>query len=145
VRNYPNRAFTGVVARTAAALDPASRTLRYEVDVPNKDGLLYAGMYGEAHFTANQDQPPMVVPTSAVVFDSSGTKVWVVDQGKLHAQNVDVGRDFGTEIEIAKGLEGTEQVVTNPGERLVDGVEVDAKLPAPPQAAPKQPQQASAR
>ncbi|HZZ41705.1 MAG TPA: efflux RND transporter periplasmic adaptor subunit [Tepidisphaeraceae bacterium] len=144
VRNYPDRKFTGVVTRTAGALDPTSRTLRYEVDVPNKEGLLYAGMYGEAHITANQEKPPMVVPTSAVVFDSGGTKVWVVDQGKARVDKVDVGRDFGTEMEIVNGLKGDEQVVTNPGEKLADGVEVDVTT-ASQKDAPKQPQQASAR
>jgi RND family efflux transporter MFP subunit len=129
VRNYPGKEFEGVVARTAGALDPATRTLRYEVDVPNKEGVLLAGMYGEVRIKAKQDEPPMVVPTSAVVFDSGGTKVWVVEEGKVHPKRVDVGRDFGTEIEVSSGLSGKEQVVTNPGERLADGVEVEAKSP----------------
>jgi RND family efflux transporter MFP subunit len=153
VRNYPNKEFVGTVTRTAAALDPSTRTLRYEVDVPNADGLLYAGMYGEARIKASQEHPPIVIPTSAVVFDSAGTKVWVVDEdGKVHAKAVDVGRDFGTEIEIARGLEGQEHVVTNPGERLADGALVDATLKTPDHpsqqqqpGAPKQSQQASAR
>jgi RND family efflux transporter MFP subunit len=134
VRNYPGREFEGVVARTTGALDPATRTLRYEVDVPNKDGVLLAGMYGEVRIKAKQDEPPMVVPTSAVVFDAGGTKVWVVEDGKVYQKRVDVGRDFGTEIEVSNGLSGKEQVVTNPGERLADGVEVEAKLPPQQQA-----------
>lgn len=143
VRNYPGREFTGTVTRTAAALDPSTRTLRYEIDVPNKDGLLYAGMYGEVRIKSSQQSPPLIVPTSAVVFDSGGTKVWVLDQNKIHERKVVVGRDFGTEIEIPKGLDGDEKVVTNPGERLADGIEVDARVPKK-EAAPK-PQEAAAR
>jgi RND family efflux transporter MFP subunit len=125
VRNYPGREFTGVVTRTAGALDPMKRTLRYEIDFPNKSGELFGGMFGMARLKVNQAEPPMVVPTSAVVFDASGTKVWVVgDDGKAHAKPVSVERDYGTEIEIASGLSGNEQVITNPGERLAEGAEV---------------------
>ena len=125
----PGRSIAGKVVRIAPTVDPATRTLRYEVDVPNKEGVLLAGMYGEVRIKAKQDEPPMVVPTSAVVFDAGGTKVGVVEEGKVHPKRVDVGRDFGTEIEVSSGLSGKEQVVTNPGERLADGVEVEAKLP----------------
>ena len=66
----------------------------------------------------------MVVPTSAVVFDADGTKVGVIEENKFHFRKVELGRDFGTEVEVATGLEGTEQVVTNPGLRLTEGGEV---------------------
>jgi RND family efflux transporter MFP subunit len=66
VRNYPGREFTGVVARTAGTLDPMTRTLKYEIDFPNKDGVLYAGMYAQARLKVSQAEPPMVVPTNAM-------------------------------------------------------------------------------
>jgi RND family efflux transporter MFP subunit len=134
VRNYPGHDFDGVVTRSAGALDPATRTLRYEIDVPNKDGRLYSGMYGQIRLHLNQEQPPMKVPSSAVVFDSAGTKVWVVDDGKVHNRKVSVGRDFGTDVEISDGLSGNEQVVTNPGERLAEGGEVQITGPEAPPA-----------
>src|SRR5205085_628644 len=125
VRNYPDRKFTGLVARSAGALDPQTRTLRYQIDFPNKDGLLFAGMYGQILLKVTQTQSPLVVPSSAVVFDSEGTKVWLVgDDNRLIATKVDVGRDFGTEMEITSGLSGNESVVTNPGNRLLPGATV---------------------
>jgi RND family efflux transporter MFP subunit len=130
VRNFGNREFAGTVARSAGALDPATRTLRYEIDVPNSDGVLYAGMYVQTKLPVTPHQAPMVVPTSALVFDATGTKVWTVDNGKAKAKKVDVGRDFGTEVEIASGLKGDESVVTNPGERLADNAPVQVTAAA---------------
>ncbi|HVT89805.1 MAG TPA: efflux RND transporter periplasmic adaptor subunit [Tepidisphaeraceae bacterium] len=139
VRNFPGKRFTGTIARSAGELDPATRTIRFEIDFPNKDGQLFAGMYGQAHLKINQDQPPMVVPTSALVFDAGGTKVWVVNDKKAYGKKVEVGRDFGAEAEIASGLNGDESVVTNPGTRLGDGVEVEvANQVAAPANKPQQ-------
>jgi RND family efflux transporter MFP subunit len=146
VRNYPGREFTGTIARAAGTLDPATRTMSFEIDFPNSDGSLFAGMYAEARLHLTQDQPPTVLPTSSLVFDSGGTRVWVVsaDQ-KVYSQKVTVGRDFGTEIEISDGLKGDEQVVTNPGERLADGSAVQLSNPESPEAKPPgTPQQAMA-
>lgn len=142
VRNYPGRDFVGTIARSSGSLDPATRTLRYEIDFPNAEGTLLAGMYAQVRLSDAQEQPPMVVPTSALVFDSGGTRVWVVDDGKVHFKKIEVGRDLGTEVEIASGLSGQEAVVTNPGERLSDGVEVQIARANPP-AGPQQ--QAAAR
>jgi RND family efflux transporter MFP subunit len=147
VRTYAGKEFEGVIVRSAGALDPTTRTLRFEVDFPNKDNKLFAGMYGTIRLPVTQSQPPMVVPTSSVVFDADGTRIGIVQDNKLHFQTVQLGRDFGTEVEVAAGLQGDEQVVTNPGMRMSEGGEVKV---APSQAtaqagdAPTKPQ-ASAR
>ena len=52
VSNLPGRQFTGTVARTANALDPASRTLLVEVHVPNPDGALLPGMYAQVELSS---------------------------------------------------------------------------------------------
>jgi hypothetical protein len=59
-----------------------------------------------------------------MLFQSDGTSVAVIEDNRVHLQKVTVGRDFGTEMEITDGLTGNEQIVTNPGARLVEGVEV---------------------
>src|SRR5262249_43101281 len=56
VREFPGRAFPGVIARTAGALDPASRTLRVEVDVPNADRVLLAGMYAQVRLGVSRER-----------------------------------------------------------------------------------------
>jgi RND family efflux transporter MFP subunit len=144
VPNYPGKQFEGVVARSTGALDPQARTLRYEIDVPNKDGQLYAGMFGSVRLLVKPQQPPMMVPTSAVVFDSKGTRVWVVEEHKVKSKSIEVGRDYGTELEARSGLNGEEAVVTNPGERLSEGVEVQVVNKALAQTEAPKPKSAQA-
>jgi RND family efflux transporter MFP subunit len=147
VPNYPGKQFEGVVARSTGALDPQARTLRYEIDVPNKDGLLFSGMFGSVRLPVKPEQPPMMVPTSAVVFDSKGTRVWVVEDNKVKSKSIEIGRDYGTELEARSGLSGKESVVTNPGERLAEGVDVQVVNKAVAQTDTPKPksEQASAR
>jgi RND family efflux transporter MFP subunit len=131
VRNQPGRDFEGTVTRSAGALDPTNRTLRYEVMVPNKEGLLYAGMYAEVRVRVTQEAPPLMIPTSALVFDAGGARVWTVGpDNKVRSKSITVGRDFGTDMEVEKGLAATDQIVTNPGARLTDGLEVTPRVPA---------------
>jgi RND family efflux transporter MFP subunit len=142
VRNYPGKAFTGQVARTTGEIDPATRTLKVEVDIPNSGGQLLPNMWGQVRFKIHQQKPPVVLPTSALVFSPDGMKVATVVEGnRIAFKHVTVGRDFGTEAEITEGLADADRVVTNPGERLADGVEV--KVIAPKDAKPTA--QASAR
>jgi hypothetical protein len=93
------------------------------------------------------EQPPMMVPTSAVVFDSKGTRVWVVEDNKVKSKPIEIGRDYGTELEARSGLSGQESVVTNPGERLAEGVDVQVVNKAVAQTDTPKPksEQASAR
>jgi RND family efflux transporter MFP subunit len=126
VRNYPGKEFVGTITRTADAIDAPTRTMKYEIDFPNKDGQLVANMYGQVILTVKAEKPPIMVPTSAVVFDSQGTKIWYVKDSKAYAKKVDLGHDYGTDVEVPTGLTGDETVIVNPGERLADGAEVQA-------------------
>jgi RND family efflux transporter MFP subunit len=124
-RNYPGREFEGTVARTAGTIDPNTRTLAIQLTVPNKDGSLYAGMYAEARIPLSDQSQVLLIPTSALVFNANGLHVAVIKQDqKVHLQEVKVGRDLGTQIEITGGLSTDDQVVTNPGERIAEGVQV---------------------
>jgi membrane fusion protein (multidrug efflux system) len=136
LRNYPGRKFTGKVARSAGALNASTRTLSYELDFPNADGAIYAGMYGDATIPVEEQQATMTIPTSALIFNSSGLRAAVVEDGVVHLKILEVGRDFGNEIEVTSGLDKDDQVVTNPGLRLGEGVEVTIAQAAAPPAAP---------
>src|SRR5262249_20273363 len=131
VRNYPGREFAGKVTRNTGALDPATRTLRCQVDVENREGRLLPGMYGEVRIAVTSDRPLLTIPSSAFVFDADGTRVWVVEDGRAHKRSVSVGVDFGTALEVVHGLQGDEDVITNPGERLGENVAVAATPAAP--------------
>jgi RND family efflux transporter MFP subunit len=126
VRERPGRTFKGKVARTANALNAASRTLLVEVQVDNHDGALLPGMFSEVKFALPRTRIATVIPADALIANAQGTRVVVVDgDGKLHFRNVEVGRDLGTQIEIAAGLDANVPVVINPGETLTEGQSVE--------------------
>ncbi|HEU5246797.1 MAG TPA: efflux RND transporter periplasmic adaptor subunit [Candidatus Udaeobacter sp.] len=125
VREIPNRTFNAKVVRTARAIDPASRTLRTEVQIPNADGELFPGMYAEVKFTLPQDPHTLIIPGNAVMIRSDGPKVLVVDaKDTIRSRAVKLGRDLGEKVEIASGLNPGESLVANPTDGLRDGTEV---------------------
>ncbi len=133
---YPGREFSGTVTRTAGAIDPASRTMQIEVQVPNPDGTLFAGMYGEVNFMLEDANTPIVLPSNAVAFRAAGPQVATVNaQGKIHWCNIRIGRDFGTQIEVLSGLPPNAQAVMNPTDDLEEGAVVQAKAEPPAPAA----------
>ncbi len=79
LQEFPGQKFKGTVARTAEAIDPATRTLLTEVDVPNQDGRLLPGSFGQVHFRAgNNAAGKVTVPVNAMLFRQEGPRVAVV-------------------------------------------------------------------
>src|SRR5215467_11593056 len=77
--------FDGSVVRTADAIDPATRTLRTEIDVPNRDGRLLPGSYAQVHFGVNVTAVRLSIPVNALLFRSEGARAAVVGaDGKVH-------------------------------------------------------------
>jgi RND family efflux transporter MFP subunit len=128
VQERPGQDFEGTVTRTAGALDPQSRSMQVEVQVPNHDGKLYAGMYGQVKFLLPDDNAPIVVPANAFLFRAAGPQVvTVTSENRIHIQKISVGRDFGTQLEVLDGLPENTKVVINPSDDLVEGVQVQVK------------------
>jgi RND family efflux transporter MFP subunit len=128
LQEYPGQEFDGKVTRTAGALDPQSRTMQVEVQVPNQQGKLYAGMYGQVKFLLPDDNAPIVVPADAFVFRAQGPQVvTVTNDNRIRWQKISVGRDFGTQLEVLNGLKENTEVVMNPTDDLREGIEVQVK------------------
>ena len=128
LQEYPGQEFDGKVTRTAGALDPQTRTMQVEVQVPNQQGKLYAGMYGQVKFLLTDDNAPIVVPADAFVFRAQGPQVvTVTNDNRIHWQKISVGRDFGTQLEVLNGLKENAEVVMNPTDDLREGIEVQVK------------------
>ena len=105
VSHLPGRSLRGTVARTANSLDPASRTMLVQVDVPNTDGALFPGTYAEVDLSGSLATPPLVVPAAAIVFRTDGAQVAVVQPDQtVHLQKIAVGRDYGDRVEIVQGV-----------------------------------------
>jgi len=125
VSNLPGRHFTGTVARTANALDPASRTLLVEVHVPNPDGALLPGMYARVALVTPRAGAPLLIPSDALIARGSGMEVAVVEQdNKVHLRKIEVGRDYGDRLEVIGGLSDGERIIPNPGDSAREGLEV---------------------
>ncbi len=135
---YPGREFTGRITRTANAIDVSSRTMLTEIQVQNPDNVLVPGMYVQVRLQDERLQPPLLVPGDSVLPTPKGLRIAVLhdpsppDSGKpgrvyppqakrIHLQEVQVGRDYGQEVEVQSGLEGWEYYVLNPGDEIVEG------------------------
>jgi len=125
---YPGRRFDGKVVRTADAIDLASRTLNTEVDVPNKNGELLPGGYAQVHLGVKVTGEHLVVPVNALLFRAEGLRVVVVDDNhKTHLQELSIGRDYGTTLEVLQGLRSSDWIVLNPADSLEEGMQVNVK------------------
>jgi RND family efflux transporter MFP subunit len=130
-QQFPGRRIAGRVARSTGSIDPASRTLRVEVDVDNKDGALMPGAYVQVHLALQSSTPALDLPVSALLFRPNGVTVAVVDgNGRVALKTVQIGRDFGTHVEITTGLAATDRVIDNPGDSLDAGQVVQIAPPA---------------
>src|SRR6266850_5662364 len=128
LQEYPGQEFDGKVTRTAGALDPQTRTMQVEVQVPNQQGKLYAGMYGQVKFLLADENAPIVVPANTFLFRAQGPQVvTVTNDNRIHWQKISVGRDFGTQLEVLNGLKENTEVVMNPTDDLREGIEVQVK------------------
>jgi len=129
VPNLPDRQFPGTVARTSNALDPASRTLLVEIQVPNAQNLLMPGMYARVDLSSARAEPPLLVPSEALMIRANGAQVAVVSPDQIvHLQKVEVGRDYGDRLEVIRGIQEGATIVMNPGDAVQEGQKVD---PAP--------------
>jgi|HubBroStandDraft_4_1064222.scaffolds.fasta_scaffold03026_2 multidrug efflux system membrane fusion protein len=134
LQEFPGQKFTGKVVRTAEAIDPGTRTLLTEVDVPNKDGRLLPGSFGEVHFAVGYGVDKVTVPVNAMLFRAQGPQVAVIGpDNKVELRHINIGRDYGTALEILGGISTTDQIVINPSDSLEDGQQVTVAQPTPSQ------------
>jgi RND family efflux transporter MFP subunit len=125
--DFPDRKFAGKIARTASSLDPSSRTLLAEIQVPNPDGKLLPGMYVQVDLNLPRKDPPVLIPSDTLVVRPGGTMVAMVGpDSKVHFQPITAGRDFGDQLEVLSGLAEGQKVIVNPNDSVQEGVKVHA-------------------
>jgi len=122
----PGQVFKGSVTRFAKALDPNARTLTTEVDVENKEHILYPGLYGMVKFFLIPDTINFIIPTTALIIRSGYPHVAVIrDNNFVHLSQVQIGRDYGNKVEIISGLKENDLIVVIPNDRIHEGVKVE--------------------
>ena len=132
VPEIPGRAFPGKVTRIADALQPGTRTLLTEIDVPNPDGALDPGIYCTVELHIPRKVPSLTVPADAIIVNADELHVAVLENGTARFHKVTVTRDMGTSVEVSDGLKPGDQVILNPPVDLADGGKVQPKADTQP-------------
>ncbi|MEY4705958.1 MAG: hypothetical protein RL042_2163 [Nitrospirota bacterium] len=138
VKGLDGRSFTGTVTRSTLALDPSTRSLLVEIDLPNPDHALRPGTFVELSLGLREIPNALVLPPQAVINGPKGKSVFIIEAGRAKSAPVQTGISDGRWIEIASGLSGDEDVVVVGKRRLVEGVPVHPSPFNLPEAKPSQ-------
>ncbi len=130
VPQYPERIFKATVATTASAIDPTARTLLVELYANNPDGLLEPGTYAQVHFDFKPNPNILTIPATALIFQEAGMQVAVVGpDGRAQLKAVTLGRNFGSDVEVLRGLSPSDRVINSPPDSLTQGQLVSVVSP----------------
>jgi RND family efflux transporter MFP subunit len=114
--------YEGTIARTARAIDAATRTMQVEIRVPNPKDALISGAFVQVLLPIKQDVATLIVPTNVLLFRPDGPRVATVDAGgHVRLSAVTLGTDFGSTVAVMSGLQPTDRIVLNPADSLADG------------------------
>ena len=120
----PGSDITGTITRHASALDPATRMMLVEVDLPNTDGALYPGMYGTMSLTLMVPTDAPLVSDDALIFRDGKVFVPVVRNSTVHLAPVNLGYDNGYAVEATSGLSFDDLIALNLGQSATEGERV---------------------
>jgi len=123
---FPGRSFPGKITNTAVAIDPVSRALVVELQIPNESGELFPGAYARVTLKLTGETGFYTIPSNALLFRAEGAAVGVVrPDGRVEIRKITVNLNQGDKLEISGGLSETDQVIVNPSDSLADGMLVD--------------------
>ena len=132
LNELPDRKYPAHVTNTAGAIDPTSRTLLTELEVPNENEELLPGAYAQINLKLEGDSGLFTVPSNALLFRSEGASVGVVHpDGKVEIRKIVIDRDLGTKLQVSHGLSESDQIILNPSDGLADGMAVTVATPKP--------------
>lgn len=122
VPEHPGKVYAGTVEASAQAVVPGSGTTLMQIIVDNRSGELLPGSYASIHLDAAPVANALSVPSSALIFDSKGLSIAVVDaNNRVQVKPVTLNRDLGAIVEIATGLAAGDQVIENPPDGIANG------------------------
>ena len=126
IKGPDGRSFTGTVTRSTLALDPSTRSLLVEIDLPNPDHALLPGTFVEVSLGLREIPNALVLPPQAINSGPKGKSVFIIEAGHAKSVPVQIGISDGRWMEITSGLSGNEDVVVVGRRRLLDGSPVTA-------------------
>lgn len=119
---WPDRNFSGRVARISPNVTPTSRTLTVEAEVQNESGILKPGQFATVRILQARAAPAVLVPARAVRTESGVSRIFVIKDGKAQERQVQLGQTEGDLVEIKSGVAENENVATSNLEQLSDGM-----------------------
>jgi RND family efflux transporter MFP subunit len=122
----PGKDISAQVTRHPHALDPATRMMLVEVDIPNTDGALYPGMYGTMTLTVKVPTSAPLVPDDELIFRDGKVFVPLVRNSEIHLAPVTLGFDNGYSVEATSGITMDDQIALNLGQSATEGERVQA-------------------
>ena len=141
----PDQPITARFLTTANAVTPTTRTIVTELAVDNGNGKLWPGTYANVHFTFPSNPNILAVPEQSLLFRAQGMQVALVQaQDRVHLQDVVLGHNLGTNVQVIAGLQPTDKLIADPSLGLLEGQQVVPVQPVPgyqpgPASAPEQP------
>jgi membrane fusion protein, multidrug efflux system len=133
---FPDQAgktLSAKVATTSESIAANSRTLLVELHLDNPDNAIEPGSYAQVRLTEGSLGQIVTLPNNTLLFRAQGLQVGVVKaDNTVELRDIKVGRDFGTTIEIVRGVSPSDRVILNPSDSLVTGDAVQiAAAPSP--------------
>jgi RND family efflux transporter MFP subunit len=129
-QELPGRPYAATVTRVAGAMDPASRTLQVELQLPNPRGEIFAGGYAQVSFQENAGPGVFTLSDNALIFRAQGLQVAVVGtNNQVELRSIKLGRDFGNTVEVLDGLNPSDRVILNPPDGIAEGMTVQIAAP----------------
>jgi RND family efflux transporter MFP subunit len=127
---FPETQFPAEVVATAGAIDPTTRTLLTQLEIPNTDEKLFPGAYTTVHFELQSSLQSLLVPENVLLFRSEGPAVGIVgSDGKVSIRKIKIERDLGDTLQV-QGLSEGDQIIVNPSDSLADGDAVQVRSSA---------------
>ena len=125
-----NKTLEGKIVRFSDQIDPATRTMHTEVDVPNPKFLLVPGMYASAKIPLHSVTDVLMLPVQAVQAADPGKGVVLVvnNDNQIERREVQVGLQTGAHAEIVAGLKENEKVIFGEQNSFKVGERVSPKL-----------------
>lgn len=124
---FPDKKFYGKITRKSNALDLNTRTMTYEIDIPNSDYTLKPGMFATVYFLLAEHKNAITIPKDALLKDASDNYVFAVENGKAKRINVKAGVTEDNIVEITGGLTTSTEIITTGQEFARDGAKVQVQ------------------
>ncbi len=121
LQEFPGKVFVGTVTNIAGSLNSNSRTLQTEIRIDNKDNVLRAGSYTQVRFVFNRQDPPVTIPSNAMITKNDGPYVAIVKDGKVEFNRIEIARDYGNKLEVSQGLKVGDIVLLDAPDNLSNG------------------------